>query len=267
MSTARDLNVPIELEKFHLNLLNSAIETAIITPGKWNLKPSMSSSKFAGAPYLPVGAVHPKDVRGRYMLLVAQINLSEVNIGEPFPSEGMLQFFISERCYEYSKLNTAEKHFCVRYYPSILTPSQLTEDFSYLATCDYAAFPIEKEQIIQFHSVTEPVSATDYRLAHFFNPSLFNQIITHDERSFKDVYLATYLSADHKIGGYPYFIEKDIREVSRELQQYDILLLQIISNDEHGIMWGDSGVMSFFINSDKLKQLDFSDIYFHTEDY
>ena len=265
MSTARDLNVPKELEKFRVNLLNSALKTAIIAPGK--SKPSISSSKFAGAPYLPVSAVHPKDVHGRYMLLLAQINLSDVDIGEPFPSEGMLQFFIPQRCYEYVKINTPEKKFFVRYYPSILNPSQLTEDFSYLATCDYATFPIEKEQSIQFHSVIEPVSATDYRLAQFFNPSLFKQIITDDERSFHDVYLASYLSADHKIGGYPYFIEKDFREVYRELQQYDILLLQIISNDAHGIMWGDSGVMSFFINSDKLMQLDFSDIYFHTEDY
>lgn len=265
MSTARDLNVPKELESFRINLLNSAIKTAIIAPGK--SKPLISSSKFAGAPYLPIGVIHPKDVHGHYMLLLAQINLSEVDIGEPFPSEGMLQFFISERCYEYVKMNTAEKHFFVRYYSSILNPSQLTEDFSYLATCDYATFPIEKEQSIQFRSVIEPVSATDYRLAHFFNPLLFKQIITHDERSFNDVYTENYLGADHKMGGYPYFIEKDIREVSSELQQYDILLLQIISNDEQGIMWGDSGVMSFFINSNKLKQLDFSDIYFHTEDY
>ena len=173
MSTARDLNIPKELEKFRVNLLNSAIETAIISPGRSGLKPSVSSSKFAGAPYLPVGAVHPKDVHGRYLLLLAQINLSDIDIGEPFPSEGMLQFFISERCYEYVKINSAEKHFFVRYYPSILNPLQLTKDFSYLATCDYATFPIEKEQGIQFHSVIEPVSATDYRLAHFFNPSLF----------------------------------------------------------------------------------------------
>lgn len=113
----------------------------------------------------------------------------------------------------------------------------------------------------------EPVSAMDYRLNNYFKPEIMDAPITLDDRSFQDVYLESYLAAEHKIGGYPYFIHQDFRKTSPYLQHYDTLLLQIVSNDEQNIMWGDSGIISFFINSEKLAQCDFSDIYFHVEEY
>ncbi|WP_449443775.1 DUF1963 domain-containing protein [Ureibacillus acetophenoni] len=51
------------------------------------------------------------------------------------------------------------------------------------------------------------------------------------------------------------------------MRRFDTLLLQIISNDEENIMWGDSGIIKFFINKQKLLNLDFSDIYFIAEQY
>ena len=48
---------------------------------------------------------------------------------------------------------------------------------------------------------------------------------------------------------------------------YNTLLLQIDSmDDEKGnvqTIWGDAGVCNFFINKDKLKNLDFSDILYN----
>ena len=122
---------------------------------------------------------------------------------------------------------------------------------------DYTNFPINKELKLQFSTMIEPVSATDYRLSHYFNPSLLKEHISIDGRTFYDLYLEKFLSAEHKIGGYSYFIEKDFRENYVALQHYDTLLLQIVSNDEQGIMWGDSGVISFFINAKKLTAVGF----------
>ncbi|RKJ62569.1 DUF1963 domain-containing protein, partial [Butyricicoccus sp. 1XD8-22] len=59
----------------------------------------------------------------------------------------------------------------------------------------------------------------------------------------------------------------DTRKNSPFLRRFDTLLLQIVSNDEQNIMWGDSGVIKFFINQQKLINLDFSEIYFVTEQY
>ena len=70
-----------------------------------------------------------------------------------------------------------------------------------------------------------------------------------------------------KMGGYPYFIGEDIRKNDLSRQTYDTLLLQIISDDELDIMWGDCGVLKFFINREKLEKLDFSDVLLFTEDY
>ena len=73
----------------------------------------------------------------------------------------------------------------------------------------------------------------------------------------------------NKIGGYPYFAQSDPREYDG-LDVYDTLLLQIDSMDDYEngyIMWGDCGVCNFFINKDKLKNLDFSDVLYNWDCY
>ncbi len=221
--------------------------------------PGMAASKFAGFPYLPKTRQYPKDFNGRAMRLLAQINFSEFSFPVPFPQQGLLQFFVSENAYNFSDTVTRQDDFLVQYYESANEDS--TTHFPNMN----ASFPIEKEYALKYVLRSEPVSATDYRLSHFIpNASSY---IFEDGQTFEDVYLSTFLGANHKIGGYPYFIEDDFRKNSPFLQRYDTLLLQIISNDEEGIMWGNSGVVSFFINREKLSQLDFTDIYFYSEQY
>ena len=73
----------------------------------------------------------------------------------------------------------------------------------------------------------------------------------------------------NKIGGYPYFTQSDPREYDG-LDVYDTLLLQIDSMDDYEngyIMWGDGGVCNFFINREKLKNLDFSDVLYNWDCY
>ena len=72
----------------------------------------------------------------------------------------------------------------------------------------------------------------------------------------------------HRIGGYPCFEQYAPREGDPALQEYDTLLLQIVSHtspDEKGneralIMFGDLGGCQFFIPAEKLRSHDFSDI-------
>lgn len=56
--------------------------------------PKLYDSKFGGNPYLPLEANHPLDSEGKPMLMMAQINFSDVPPYENMPSQGMLQFFI-----------------------------------------------------------------------------------------------------------------------------------------------------------------------------
>lgn len=265
MNLARPLNVPKEFENFRDHLQNSAAKTALIHPVP--RQPKIHESKLAGFPYLPHNETHPKDYYGNYMVFLAQTNFSEIHLGTPFPTHGLLQFFISQHCYRLAQWGSTKGLFQVRYYPKLTNEEKLISDFSYLESVDTTDFPITEEHGIEFSTVIEPVSATDYRLTHYFNPLLLQERVPMDGRTFSDLYLEKFLSAEHKIGGYPYFIGEDFRKSSSHFQHYDTLLLQIVSNDAQGIMWGDSGIISFFINSKKLQLLDFSDIYFYMEDY
>jgi uncharacterized protein YwqG len=63
------------------------------------------------------------------------------------------------------------------------------------------------------------------------------------------------------VGGFPHFAQGDYRP-----EGYSELLLQIDSFDykngyENTVMWGDGGVINFFIKPEDLKNADFSDIY------
>lgn len=261
----KDIYIPKELTTFHTYLNNSAEQAAILNPIQHST--FLHESKFAGLPLLLDQMEHPKDENNEYMLLLAQLNFAELQLATPFPKGGVLQFYISQRCYEKITYRAEHCQFKVHYIQPSEDYNYPVQDFTYLSDVKHNDFPIKSEMKLIAKIQFEPVSATDYRLEHYFNQEMMDTSITLDERSFKDVYLENYLAAEHKIGGYPYFIHEDFRKGSQFFQQYDTLLLQIISNDEQGIMWGDSGILSFFINSEKLAQLDFSDIYFHTEEY
>lgn len=261
----KNIFIPKEFIPFQNHLNGSATQAAIIEPLKYATL--IHESKFAGVPYLPKGITHPKDNNGQFMRLLAQINFSEFQLDYPFPVKGILQFYISQQCSPQVKFHAARHHYYVQYILLNEMDHSFELDFPYMHNVNFRHFPIMQERKLFFNQSFEPVSIMDYRLKNYFSPTIMDEFITLDERSFHDIYLVNYLAADHKIGGYPYFIEQDFRELFPHLQHYDTLLLQIVSNDAQQIMWGDSGIISFFINSEKLQQLDFSDIYFHSEEY
>ena len=261
----------ISLSK-HLENFRTVLEPSAIEYMKMNVStkaPSLLNSKLGGMPYLPTGITHPRDEKAQYMLLLAQVNFSEGFFPFPFPSKGLLQFFISASAYEQTlktKGFLTSQHFHIRYFHTITTEDLVT-DFTFLQNVQTEAFPIKKELPLSFSKKIEPVSATDYRLTHFVSPKLMEQFTKNEHQLFHEIYLQYFSGADMKTGGYPYFIGEDFRENNPSLQIYDTLLLQIVSDDEIDIMWGDCGVLKFFINHDKLRKLDFSDVLLFTEDY
>ncbi|MDE6847976.1 MAG: DUF1963 domain-containing protein [Ruminococcus sp.] len=64
-----------------------------------------------------------------------------------------------------------------------------------------------------------------------------------------------------KIGGYPTFTQYEPRSEEQQ-KKYDFLLLQLESEWEK-ILWGDIGIGNFFISSEKLKNRDFSDVFYN----
>ncbi|MET4561276.1 YwqG family protein [Lysinibacillus parviboronicapiens] len=263
MNKTTNLLLPKELETFRSEIEETLLSAVIISPFKRST--SLTESKFAGEPYLPYYQTYPKDITGEPMRLLAQINFAEMPTLQDFPSQGILQFFISSNIFT----NAAHYHedifqqfYKIRFYPTVNTDiAAPIHETTVNASNDW--FPINQELALQFRSEQEPVSALDYRATHYL-PNLKPH---HDDVNLHEIYLQHFLGAGAKIGGYAYFLEEDIRHESQLLQRYDVLLLQIDSNDEFGIMWDDSGVGKFFINRERLLQEDFSDILFQWEHY
>ena len=158
----KSISLSKQLESFRTVLEPSAIEYM-----KMNVSTKASSlinSKLGGMPYLPKGAIHPRDEKAEYMLLLAQINFSEAFFPFPFPTKGLLQFFISPSAYE-QRLKAGgiltPNYFHVRYFPTITTENLVT-DFTYLQHVQTKIFPIKRELPLSFLFIIEPVSATDY---------------------------------------------------------------------------------------------------------
>ena len=79
-----------------------------------------------------------------------------------------------------------------------------------------------------------------------------------EEEDFNQLFGAVFPNA--VIGGYPMFTQYDPR--TGKLEKLDTLLFELNSvfDPEKGIdiCWGDAGTGSFFIQREKLKELDFS---------
>jgi len=118
-------------------------------------------------------------------------------------------------------------------------------------------FPIGAEGGLQFKIEYAPVGTGDFQFERLFNTVAYHLF---EDKSW-DWYEEHYPSAGHKMAGYAYFTQNDPRE--NDYREYDILLLQIDTDDELNIMWGDSGVANFFIRPQDLKNRDFTKVLYN----
>lgn len=217
-------------------------------------------NQIAGDPFINPYISIPKDIKGNDMLLLAQIDFKDIPLQQPFPSNGVVQFFVNKDFGKYHFQKQYEQ-FSVRYIEPISDSDYIPYSYSDKNHIASAPIPYTFSGILS----VEPVSSFDYQYETYF--SEFNQIISADERTFHEIYTICFLGAEHKIGGYPYFIHEDFRLKHTHLRKYDTLLLQLVDDDEYKIGYRDSGIISFFIEKEKLINKDFTDVYMHTEHY
>ncbi|MBP0724431.1 DUF1963 domain-containing protein [Bacillus sp. RG28] len=231
-------------------------------------KTALFQSKFGGDPYLPIGFDHPCDAENIPMMLLAQLNFEEFPALEHFPAKGILQFYISQKDDVYGldfDDPTSQKNFRVIYHSDITNDLNLLRtDFSYMEIGeDY--LPFEGEYALEFQLDSEYISMTDYRFE-----MLTDGVIDLDEEvevngeitDMWELCSDIFDGSGHKIGGYPYFTQTDPREYQDDTT-HEILLLQIDTDDENDIMWGDCGVANFFISKEDLEKLDFSHVLYN----
>ena len=273
MITIEDINKVIEKIKNE----NTKEYTGISISGDRGL--NVSTSKFGGVPYIAQDSQAPVDAEGNQLALLAQINCTELPENDIYPKEGLVQFWISRD--DSFGLNSKGTN-VVKYIKDIddnITNTDVLSKYN-LPSEDNADehSPFQEKDAsfsLTFNKGTSTITATDFLFEDIAKDTIHElfpdeQVADLYEDLDSEVYetlFKAFKGVQHAIGGYPTFVQWDPRDPDNK-DAYDTMLLQIesewdASTKDNLIMWGDSGVANFFINKEKLANLDFEDILFN----
>lgn len=199
---------------------------------------SRTGSKVGGTPYWPSNLSYPEN-----RIFLAQINFDEVPRTDLLPEKGILQFFVEGE--NAIGLFSGKDGYKVIYHKEIEEPVDVP-------LIETECSPIMKPAKMLFEKKTEMISYQDYRFPE-----------EHADEIDDLIALSDYDGSGSKLLGYPHFTQYDPRESK---PTYDTLLFQLDSDNEF-VMWGDYGVGNFFINKEKLKGKNFSDILYNWDCY
>ncbi len=223
-------------------------------------KPSVFESKVGGMGYIPHDSSFPTDSNGNQLRLLAQIDCAEIQI-EEFPKKGLLQFWLlCDDMYGCDFDNpTNQESFRVIYYPEIdktITEEEIRSKFKENEDEDDGYLPVKTECGMSFEKSENRY--IDYEaIEDDYDEDADEEEIANDVRWSEN--------SGHKVGGYPYFTQYDPRD-EEQMKEYDFLLFQLdtdVKNGKERVLWGDMGIGNFFISSEKLKKLNFSDVLYN----
>lgn len=237
----------------------------------------LTDSKFGGKPYFPKNMEYPKNKNGEPLRLLAQLNFNELPPLDGFLQNGILQFYIEledDGGYGWDFYNpTNQNSFRIIYHSDIFPESSVdVPEFKDEFRDDQ--FPFEGEFALKAEYQSCPMTASDFRFDKEFMNTYRKHIETNEPSPYKlgdDIEDAIDDELDlkgHRIGGYPYFTQSDIRQDNLELSSHTVVLLQIDSQEGAGfcewdIIWGDVGIANFFIKLEDLVKLDFSNVLYN----
>lgn len=193
------------------------------------------------------------------MAMLCAVYCSDVKGVPDFPEKGLLRFFVSDNDMMGADFDnpTSQKDFKVIY----TERENLPEIPAKVPEC----LPMLNGPVgLSFSPAKGPMTSDDDRFDEEFRKVLAD-IIT-DGTTYNNGLWERFYSEGSRIGGYPHFCQYDPRADRTRYGKYDTLLLQIDSDDSH-IMIGDLGVMNFFIEREKLRKRDFSDVLYWWDCY
>ena len=238
----------------------------------------ITDSKIEGIPYIPKGKKIPTNSKEQQFMFLAQINCEDLKGLEDFPQEGILQFWILGEDLLGLDFDdyTNRDGFDVIYYEKIedyYSEDEFKEMYNpYKFDLKYMETLIASEPCKMKFSLEKQKESFNYELLdNLFKEVLeeknleFNEkdkLYEEVEKLYDDEFYEEIVGT--KCNGFPYFTQWEPRD-DEQMKEYDTSLFQIDSGKE--VMIGDSGVMHFFINREKLKNKDFSDIFYHWDCY
>lgn len=238
----------------------------------------ITDSKIEGIPYIPKGRKIPTNSKGQQFMFLAQINCEDLKGLEDFPQEGILQFWILGEDLLGLDFDdyTNRDGFDVIYYEKIedyYSEDEFKEMYNpYKFDLKYMETLIASEPCKMKFSLEKQKESFNYELLD----NLFKEVLEEEslgfnekdklyeevEKLYDDEFYEEIVGT--KCNGFPYFTQWEPRD-DEQMKEYDTSLFQIDSGKE--VMIGDSGVMHFFINREKLKNKDFSDVFYNWDCY
>lgn len=238
----------------------------------------ITDSKIEGIPYIPKGKKISTNSKGQQFMFLAQINCEDLKGLEDFPQEGILQFWILGEDLLGLDFDdyTNRDGFDVIYYEKIedyYSEDEFKEMYNpYKFDLKYMETLIASEPCKMKFSLKKQKESFNYELLD----NLFKEVLEEEslgfnekdklyeevEKLYDDEFYEEIVGT--KCNGFPYFTQWEPRD-EEQMKEYDTSLFQIDSGKE--VMIGDSGVMHFFINREKLKNKDFSDVFYHWDCY
>lgn len=252
-------------------------------------KPGITDSKFGGIPYWDMKMDYPRAKDGSLLMLIAQINLDELNRegknpGDKLPRCGMLQFFIAmDDVFGMDFDNTtdsegrlAQENFRVVYHKTI-DEGASKEEIAALGMPDSASEDVDESPLWGEYGLTMELEETyigtdDYRFEEYFHKAAktVGWEVAEGESGYnsfseegRDALFEELEPSGHWMLGYPFFTQYDPREEYDEKKKYTVQLFQMDSDygdDDDYILWGDAGVANFFISEEDLAKEDFRDV-------
>jgi uncharacterized protein YwqG len=231
-----------------------------------------TASKIGGRAWWPVGVAAPTAADGTPLVLLAQINFAEVPATPGYPRSGLVQFFIAGNEYYGANFDgklgvrdlAEQRDFRVVYWPDLEQPATSLP----VRTSDLLPHTPDKPRRMLFGMGMEDLTERDVRFdalfagGHYRALEAFAEAHGVSEDSLGQAVTDRYSGGGSKLGGYPFFTQQDPRR-DGEFE----LLLQLDSDDEEGMMWGDSGVAGFFIRPADLARGDFSEVVYNWDCY
>lgn len=232
-----------------INMMQNSIRINTIPKPDEEIK--IGESKFGGFPDLPVNLEWPKNGEGEPLAFIGQINFEDVfeyDLDNHLPSEGILFLFWDVGMAE-GKGNPAK----VIYYKG---------DFGELKRLYRKADKDDKtiflSCILEFQT---EISIPDFES----NEIELLELDEDEEEAYYDFYDEVEALYDkdfdyiHRMLGYPYVIQNAVY-FNEDDDQNTRLLLQVDSDDNANMMWGDAGIIYFLIDEDDLSVQDFSKV-------
>lgn len=257
------LDLPIELEPYRNEFSSSIISFIKIEPQPAT-DTSLWQSKIGGVPYLPKDIEFPKGSNGEKLFLLAQFNFSEIPALKNFPEKGILQFYISDKGnYGLDYEVPDEQHdFRVLFFEDIITNDKLLNVTQHPIKFDDLPIDPNIAYPLKFSLNQEAVPLSDHNI-HDYLPENFFARFGAGQWEVMNGYSKMVNSRGHKMGGYAFFTQEDVRY---EMGEYE-LLFQLDSDQSINCQWGDMGVANFFIKKEDLINRDFSKVLYNWDCY